>query len=160
MTAAIPTPKDGPPSSKRSAARLAAVQALYQMRATDAASEHVIEEFSTHRLGKEIDGVVYAPADQALFEDIVRGVDERREEIDKWVEISLEGSDWRLDRLERIMRVLLQAGAYELLGRPDVPSAVVIDEYVELGHAFFGDRETRFVNAVLDRLARDIRTSD
>lgn len=157
MTATAPTPKDGHPPSKRRAARLAAVQALYQMRATDAASEDVIEEFSNHRLGKEIDGIVYAPADSALFADVVRGAEARREEIDKWIETSLEGGDWRLERLERIMLVLLQAGTYELLGRPDVPSAVVIDEYVELAHAFFGDSEAGFVNAILDRLARDIR---
>ncbi len=158
MTVTAPKSKDDSPPTKRRAARLAAVQALYQMRATDAASEDVIEEFSDHRLGKEIDGIVYAPVDRALFADIVRGTDDRSEEIDKWIETSLAKGEWRLDRLERIMLVLLQAGTYELLGRPDVPSAVVIDEYVELAHAFFGDREARFVNAVLDGLARDVRT--
>lgn len=143
--------------SERSTARLAAVQALYQIEVgPDASVEGVIEEFCGHRLGKEIDGTLYANADHEFFRDVVGGVAERRAEIDELLEGALK-ANWRLDRLETLMASILRAGIYELLARPDVPTAVVIDEYLDVAHAFYARSEPRFVNGILDQLARKLR---
>ena len=141
----------------RSAARLGAVQALYQLELDpDADADAVVAEFEAHRLGKEIEGALYARADRALFADIVRGVTVRREEIDGLLEAVL-AAGWPLERLESVLRAILRAGTYELLARPDIPTAVIINEYVDVAHAFFDDAEPGFANGVLDRLAKEIR---
>jgi len=140
----------------RTIARLAAVQALYQMDISGAGSEAVIREFSDHRFDADIEGEVLAEADEAYFADIVRGVVANQVEIDRAVVRRL-AEGWRLERLDATVRAILRAGAWELAHSPDVPLEVVIDEYVELAKAFFDAAEARFVNAALDGIARDVR---
>jgi len=144
----------------RSAARLAAVQALYQhqMEATPLAS--LLDEFHRHRLGGEvdpdIDGAQYAEAETAFFDDVVGGVIARRAEIDERIADHL-AQGWRPERLDRTMLQILRAGTYELIARADVPTGSVISEYLDVAHAFFDAREAKFVNAVLDAVARAVR---
>lgn len=145
--------KGGP----RSAARLGAVQALYQLEMSDdPRPDVVIEEYAEHRLGKEIDDEQYTDADADLFADIVKGASERQEEIDEKV-IPCLNEKWPFKRLERLIRAILRAGAYEILARPDVPTAVIINEYVDVAHAFYERKEANFVNGILDKLAREHR---
>jgi N utilization substance protein B len=144
-------------SKARSAARLAAVQALYQLDMERPALTALLHEFHQHRLGAEIEDAQYAQADVDLFNDIVKGVDARREEIDALITARL-AKGWSLARLDRTMLQILRAGAYELLARPDVPKGAAISEYVEVAHAFFEPREAKFANGVLDAVARDVRT--
>lgn len=151
-----------PPSKAqaRSAARLAAVQALYQneMEATPLAS--LLDEFHRHRLGGEVDpdldGVEYADAEVAFFDDLVKGVLARRDEIDALLTARL-ADGWSLARLDRTMLQVLRAGAYELLARADVPVASAISEYVDVAHAFFEQRDAKFVNGLLDAVAKVVR---
>ena len=140
----------------RSAARLAAVQALYQheMEATPMTS--LLDEFHMHRLGAEIEDDQYLEADVAFFDDVVRGVAARRDEIDSRLADRL-AQGWSIARLDRTMLQILRAGAYELLARPDISVSIVINEYLDVAHAFFDDRETKFVNGLLDAIARDVR---
>jgi N utilization substance protein B len=140
----------------RSAARLAAVQALYQLDMEHPTVATLLHEFHQHRLGAEIEDAQYAEADVDLFDDLVKGVDARREEIDGLIAAKL-AQGWSLARLDRTMLQILRAGAYELLARPDVPKATAISEYVEVAHAFFEPREAKFVNGLLDAIARQVR---
>ena len=143
-------------SRSRSAARLAAVQALYQMEMEGTPLAKLLHEFHEHRLGATIEDETYAEAEVAFFDDIVAGAEARREEIDGLIgERLAEG--WSLERLDRPMRAILRAGAYELVARPDVPVATVISEYVDVAHAFYDKRETGFVNGLLDALAKVAR---
>lgn len=150
-------PNDGSAGS-RSAARLGAVQALYQIEQSgdDVEPVRVIFEFTEHRLGREVDGDLYAQADIKLFSDIVAGVAARREDIDKAISGALSVK-WKLSRLEIIMASILRGGTYELMARPDIPKAVVINEYMDVAHAFYPDDQPAFVNGVLDRLAKELR---
>jgi transcription antitermination protein NusB len=146
----------GTRAARRRAARLAAMQALYQAEMTGTDPETVIAEFRAHRLGREIDGEDYGDADPAMFAELVRGVASKREEIDPMIAGSLS-RDWSLERIERLARIGLELGVYELMAKADVPIAVVIDEYVDLTHAFFAGAEPRFVHGVLDRLGKRLR---
>lgn len=150
---------ENPGPSKRSLARLAAVQALYQIELTGAEPAAVVAEFAAHRFGREIDGDRYAEADGAFFSDLVGGGSERRADIDGAISAALP-ADWPLERLESVLRAILRAGAYELLARRDVPARVAINEYVEIAHAFFSGKEPGMVNGVLDRLARTLRPDE
>jgi transcription antitermination protein NusB len=143
-------------SQARAAARLAAVQALYQheMEAIPLAS--LLDEFHRHRLGAEIDDDRYAEAEVAFFDDVVKGTLARREEIDALLQSKL-AENWALARLDKTMLQILRAGAYELLARPDVPTAAAISEYLDVAHAFFEAREAKFVNGVLDAVAKAVR---
>ena len=148
-----------PPSTRslsRSAARLAAVQALYQleMEATPLAS--LLHEFHQHRLGATIEDATYAEAEVAFFDDVVTGTDARREEIDALITDRL-AEGWSLARLDKPMKAILRVGTYELIARPDVPTATVISEYIDVAHAFFDKRETGFVNGLLDSIAKTAR---
>jgi transcription antitermination protein NusB len=143
-------------SKSRSAARLAAVQALYQMEMEGTPLALLLHEFHQHRLGATIEDVTYHPAEQAFFDDVVSGVDARRGEIDVLVAGKL-ASGWTLDRLDRPMRQILRAGSYELLARADVPTGSVISEYVDVAHAFYDKREAGFVNGLLDAIAKAVR---
>lgn len=143
----------------RSAARLGAVQALYQLDATDTRLETVIGEFLEHRLGRDIDGDRYKDPDIEFFTDIVRGAMKTMEAIDRALTPALD-ANWPLKRLEAILKAMLRAAVYELLSRPDVPTSVVINEYVEVAHAFYAGSEPGFVNGVLDRIARTNRAPD
>ncbi len=143
-------------SQSRAAARLAAVQALYQheMEATPLA--RLLDEFHQHRLGAEIDDDQYAAAEVSFFDDLVKGVIARRDEIDALLSERL-AEGWALARLDRTMLQILRAGAYELLARPDVPTGSAISEYLDVAHAFFAAREAKFVNGVLDAVAKSVR---
>ena len=148
-------------SQARSAARLAAVQALYQLQMENTALARLLDEFHQHRLGREVDdedheGEIFADAEVAFFDDLVRGVDARRADIDELLSARL-ASGWTIARLDKTMLQILRAGTYELLARPDVPKAAVIDEYVDVAKAFFDDREAKFVNGILDVVAKEVR---
>ncbi|MFP4002487.1 MAG: transcription antitermination factor NusB [Alphaproteobacteria bacterium] len=140
----------------RSAARLAVVQALYQMELGGAGVDSVVEEFRTHRLGRDIEGAEAAEADAPFFADVVRGVVTRQVAIDRQVNAIL-AEGWRLARLDSTLRALLRAATFELMARDDVPARVVIDEYAAVARAFFDLSETGFVNGALDRIARALR---
>jgi N utilization substance protein B len=150
-----------PKSQARSAARLAAVQALYQLHMERTALARLLDEFHQHRLGRAVDDEgedepVYAEAEVEFFDDVVRGVAARVEEIDALVQSKL-AAGWTIARLDKTMLQVLRAGTYELLARADIPVAVAINEYVEVAKAFFDDTEARFVNGVLDAVAKDAR---
>ena len=147
------TPKK---SLSRSAARLAAVQALYQQEMEVTPVAVLLHEFHQHRLGATIDGVEYADAEVDFFDDLVKGADARREELDTLIAGRL-AEGWSLARLDKPMKAILRAGAYELAARPDVPAATVIDEYVDVAKAFYDARESGFVNGLLDALAKEVR---
>lgn len=143
-------------AQSRSAARLAAVQALYQRDMEQTPVPSLLHEFHQHRLGAEIEDEQYAEADVDLFNDLVKGVDARREEIDGLIAAKL-ARGWSLARLDRTMLQILRAGTYELLARPDVSRGTAIGEYVEVAHAFFAPREAKFANGVLDAVASEVR---
>ncbi len=143
-------------SKSRSAARLAAVQALYQLEMEGTPIRVLLHEFHQHRLGATIEDVTYAEAEESFFDDLVIGVDKRREEIDGLVKVRLS-QGWSLERLDKPMRQILRAGSYELIARPDVPTPTVISEYVDVAHAFYDKREAGFVNGLLDAVAKDVR---
>ena len=143
---------------ERSAARLAALQALYQLEITGNAPDDVIEEFIEHRFSPSADTVV-PKHDEAFFSDLVHGVLKHQVEIDRSIAKSL-AQGWTLARIDSTLRALLRAASYELVARRDVPAKVVIDEYVELARDFFDGDEPGFVNAVLDRLAHRKRAAE
>ena len=143
-----------PKSQARSAARLSAVQALYQQQMEGTALAKLLNEFHQYRLGRVIEDEEYAEADVDFFDDIVAGVDARRAEIDDKLTGRL-ADGWTLARLDKTMLQILRAGAYELLARPDVPKASAISEYVDVAKAFFDDREAKFVNGILDAIAKE-----
>ena len=145
-------------SRSRSAARLAAVQALYQQEMEGTPLARLIKEFHDHRLGAKIEDAQYVDAEREFFDDIVTGVDARRDEIDKAITARL-AKGWSLKRLDRPMRAILRAGAYELLARSDVPVGSVISEFVDVAHAFYDKRESGFVNGLLDAIAKEARTA-
>ncbi len=144
-------------SRSRSAARLAAVQALYQMEMEGTPLAQLLREFHEHRLGATIEDDTYAEAEVDFFDDLVTGAGARRSEIDALIAARL-ADGWSLERLDRPMRAILRAGAYELIARPDVPVATVITEYVDVAHAFYDKRETGFVNGLLDAIAKEARS--
>ena len=143
-------------SISRSAARLAAVQALYQQEMEGTPVARLIHEFHHHRLGATIEGDTYADAEQSFFDDLVAGTDARRDEIDELIANRL-AEGWSLERLDKPMKAILRAGAYELIARPDVPVATVISEYVDVADAFYDKREKGFVNGLLDAIAKTAR---
>src|SRR5690349_19719822 len=143
-------------SRSRSAARLAAVQALYQQEMEGTPLPTLLHEFHHHRLGATIEDVEYTDAEVDFFDDVVSGVHARSEELDALVAGKL-AQNWSMSRLDKPMRQILRAGAYELVARIDVPTATVISEYVDVAHAFYDKREARFVNGLLDAIAKDVR---
>ena len=149
-------PKNVRPANKRGAARLAAVQALYQMDVGGTSLLETVAEYESFRLGRELDGDMYREADAAWFRDIVSGVVRAQTTIDPLIHSALT-SDWPLSRLDTTLRAILRAGAYEVTSRKDVPTAVIVSEYVDIAKAFYGEEEPRLVNAVLDRVARNAR---
>lgn len=140
----------------RAAARLAAVQALYQFEMEQTPLAQLLDEFHRHRLGAEIEDAQYAAADVPFFDDVVKGTLARRDEIDGVVAGKL-AEGWKLERLDRTMLQILRAGTYELLARADVPTGAAISEYLDVAHAFFDAREAKFVNGVLDAVAKVVR---
>jgi N utilization substance protein B len=143
-------------SKSRSAARLAAVQALYQKDMEGTPLPMLLREFHQHRLGQTVDDVTYVDAERDFFDDVVAGVDKRRSEIDLLIEGRL-AKDWSMTRLDKPMLQILRAGAYELMARIDVPTGTVISEYVDVAKAFYDKRESGFVNGLLDAIAKELR---
>ena len=147
------------PANQRGAARLAAVQALYQMELAGATLPEVLAEFEAIRLGKEIDGTQYRDADAVFFRDIVSGVVRDQRSLDPAIDDALT-SDWPLARIDATARAILRSGAYELASRRDVPGRVVISEYVDVAQAFFDRDAAGMVNGVLDALAHTLRPAE
>jgi N utilization substance protein B len=140
----------------RAASRLAAVQALYQFEMEKTQLPMLLDEFHRHRLGAEIEDAQYADADVPFFDDVVKGAIARRDEIDEVLSSKL-AEGWKLERLDRTMLQILRAGAYELMARKDVPTGTAINEYLDVTHAFFDAKESKFVNGVLDAVAKVVR---
>jgi transcription antitermination protein NusB len=151
--------KQSRPANQRGVARLAAVQALYQMDLGGATLPEIIAEFEVHRLGKELDGEQYRDADAAFFREIVGGVVSRQRELDPAIDGALTGN-WPLARVDATLRAILRAGTFELSRRQDVPARVVISEYVDVAKAFFEGEVPAMVNAVLDALAHTLRPAE
>ena len=144
-------------SRSRSAARLAAVQALYQHEMEETPLPKLLHEFHHHRLGATIEGARYADAEVDFFDDLVSGVHARSDELDSLIAARL-AKGWALARLDRPMRQILRAGTYELVARIDVPTGTIISEYVDVAKAFYDKKEAAFVNGLLDAVAKDVRT--
>lgn len=135
------------------------MQALYQMDMSGIDLNEVVAEFEAHRLGQEIEGDQYCQAEVAFFRDLVGGVVREQRRLDPLIDQQL-AEGWRLNRVDSILRAILRAGAYELALRDDVPARVVISEYVDIAHAFFGEEEPRVVNGILDRLGHKARPKE
>ena len=142
--------------SERSAARLAAVQALYQMDVSGTGVSDALAEFESHWLGREVEGITFQPSDTVFFRDILEGVVKDQRAIDLKIDAAL-AAGWPLARIEAVLRAILRAGGYELMFRKDVPARVVISEYIDVTHGFYDQDEPGLVNAILDTLARDVR---
>ncbi len=151
--------KDSRKANRRGAARLAAVQALYQMDIAGTDLNDILAEFESHRLGNEVDGDKYLPAEAAFFRDIVRGVVADQRKLDPAIDQAL-AKGWPLKRVEALLRAVLRAGCYELVSKTDIPARVIVSEYVDVANAFVDRDETGMVNAVLDMLARGAREGE
>jgi N utilization substance protein B len=160
MAAPAAPPGRGPrKANQRGAARLAAVQALYQMDVAGTGLNDILAEFESHWIGQEVEGEQYLPAEQAFFRDIVGGVLREQKVLDPLIDAAI-ARDWPLKRIEAVMRAVLRAGAYELAHRKDVPGRVIISEYADVAAAFVERDEIGMINAVLDRLGRQSRASE
>ena len=145
--------------AERSAARLAAVQALYQMDVSGKTVLDALAEFEAFWMGREVEGIAFQPSDSDFFRAILSGVVENQRPIDQRVDAAL-AAGWPLTRIEAVLRAILRAGAFELMFRKDVPVRVVISEYVDVAHGFYGEDEPGLVNAVLDAVAREVRPGE
>ena len=145
--------------AERSAARLAAVQALYQMEVSGKGVIDALAEFEAFWIGREVEGITFKPAENEFFRDILGGVVREQRPIDVKVDAALSAG-WPLKRVEAVLRAILRAGAYELMFRKDVPARVAISEYVEVAHSFYSEDEPGLVNAVLDAIAREVRGTE
>ena len=149
-------PGDERKANRRGAARLAAVQALYQMDIAGTGLHEILAEFESHWLGQEVEGAQYLPAEAAFFRDVVEGVVREQRRLDPLIDHALS-QGWPLKRIDTVLRAVLRAGAYELDHRRDVPGRAVVSEYVDVANAFVDREETGVINAVLDQLARQMR---
>lgn len=156
---APPGPANERKANKRGAARLAAVQALYQMDVAGTGLNEILAEFESHWLGREVEGEQYLPAEAAFFRDVITGFAREQVKLDPLIDKAL-AAGWPLKRIEAVLRAVLRAGAYELDHRRDVPARVVVSEYVGVANAFVDAEETGMVNAVLDQLARQLRAGE
>ncbi len=146
-------------ANRRGAARLAAVQALYQMDIARTPIDDILAQFERHWIGREIEGAQYLPAEAAFFRDVVSGVVRQQRSLDPLIDEALARS-WPLKRIDAVLRAVLRAGAYELGYRSDVPARVIVSEYVDVANAFFDRNEIGMVNAVLDQIARQHRVEE
>jgi transcription antitermination protein NusB len=146
-------------ANQRGAARLGAVQALYQMDVSGARLPAVVAEFEAHRLGRELEGEQLRPADLAFFRSLVGGVVDAQRIIDPVIHAALPPT-WPLTRIDLTLRAILRCGVFELMERRDVPARVVITEYVDVARAFFDADEPGLVNGVLDGVAHDARPEE
>lgn len=156
---AEPAPKDGTRRAQATAARLAAVQALYKIDMGAATVDQALAAASLDGPAADLEEGRRLDADPYVLAEIVRGVVERGAVIDEMLTAAL-APKWRLDRLERILRAILRAGAFELLGRSKAPGRVILNEYVDIAHAFYDKSEAGLVNAVLDRIAKTLRPAE
>jgi transcription antitermination protein NusB len=154
-----PATKTNRKANRRGAARLAAVQALYQMDLAGTGLNEIMAQFESHWMGREVEGDQYLPAEAAFFRELVTGVVREQLQLDPLIDAALEAT-WPLRRIEAILRAVLRAGAYELGHRDDVPARVVVAEYVDVANAFVDREETGMANAVLDHLARKLRAGE
>src|SRR5215218_5742161 len=145
--------------AERSAARLAAVQALYQMDVSGKGVIDALAEFEAFWMGREVEGIAFQPSDSDFFRSILPGVVENQRPIDQRIDAAL-AAGWPLTRIEAVLRAILRAGAFELMFRRDVPARVIITEYLDVAHGFYGEDEPGLVNAVLDAIARDVRPGE
>ncbi|MCS6761771.1 MAG: transcription antitermination factor NusB [Candidatus Devosia symbiotica] len=154
----VDTPKCDPqaerPANQRGAARLAAVQALYQMDIGRTSLEDTLAQFGSFHLGREIEGEQYLPADADFFRQIVSGVTKHQLAIDPAVDRAL-AKGWQVERVDATLRAILRAAAFELLRRKDIPTRVVITEYIDIAKAFYEDKAAGLVNGTLDAIARE-----
>jgi len=159
MTAGVKPKSQGPAPRKRSMARLGAVQALYQIDLTGMTADAVLLEFLQHRMEEDLEGFRLGELDRRFFIDLVKGVASEPEPLDDMLSAVLT-EDWPVERLERLLRVILRAGVYELSRRPEIPARAIIAEYVDLTRDFFGGKEPGMTNGVLDHLARSLRPEE
>src|SRR5882724_7009088 len=159
MKPVSPKVKDERKANRRGAARLAAVQALYQMEVAGKGLNEILAEFESHWMGREVEGEQYLPAEAAFFRDVINGFVREQVKLDPMIDQALTAG-WPLKRIEAVLRAVLRAGAYELDHRRDVPARVVVSEYVDVAHAFVDREEVGMVNAVLDRIARKLRAAE
>ena len=159
MAAAGSRRQDDRKANRRGAARLAAVQALYQMDVAGTGLNEIFAEFESHWIGREVEGSQYLPAEAAFFRGIVGGVVEEQRRLDPLIDSVLSGG-WPLKRVEALLRAVLRAGVFELDSKWDIPVRVIISEYVDVAHAFLDADETGMVNAVLDEMARKLRAPE
>jgi N utilization substance protein B len=159
MAAASAPDRAARKANRRGAARLAAVQALYQMDLAATPLTEIVAEFETYWIGQEVDGSRYLPAEAGFFRELVAGYIREQRRLDPLIDRTLAGG-WPLKRIEMLLRAILRAGAYELDQRRDVPARVVVAEYVDVAHAFLDAEETGMINAVLDALARQLRAPE
>jgi transcription antitermination protein NusB len=152
-------PKDARKANRRGAARLAAVQALYQMDLAGTGLNEILAEFESHWLGREVEGEQYLPAEAAFFRELVRGVVAEQRRLDPLIDDALQ-SGWPLKRIDTILRAVMRAGAYELAQKHDIPARVILSEYVDVANAFVDKDETGMVNAVLDQIGRQLRATE
>ncbi|MEZ0170543.1 transcription antitermination factor NusB [Microvirga sp. TS319] len=145
--------------AERSAARLAAVQALYQMDLSGKTVTDALAEFEAFWIGREVEGIEFKPSDIEFFRNVISGVVQNQRPIDVKIDKALS-EGWPLRRVEAVLRAILRAGGYELMFRKDVPARVVITEYVDVTHGFYGEDEPGLVNAVLDTLTREVRPGE
>jgi N utilization substance protein B len=155
----VAAPREDRKANRRGAARLAAVQALYQMDIAATPLQDILAEFESHWMGREVEGSQYLPVEAAFFRSVVGGVLEDQRKLDPMIDKALNDG-WPLKRVEALLRAVLRAGAFELSARTDVPARVVVSEYVDVAHAFLDKDETGMVNAVLDQLARQLRAGE
>jgi len=154
-----PQSKSERKANRRGAARLAAVQALYQMDLAGTGLNEILAEFESHWLGREVEGEQYLPAEAAFFRELVGGVVAEQRRLDPLIDEVL-AAGWPLKRIDTILRAVMRAGAYELDRKPDIPARVIVSEYVDVANAFLGHDETGMVNAVLDQLGRRLRAAE
>ena len=152
-------PKEERKANRRGAARLAAVQALYQMDIAGTGVNDILAQFESHWIGREVEGDQYLPAEAAFFREVVGGVVREQRNLDPMIDAAL-AQTWPLKRIEAILRAVLRAGAFELGHRRDVPARVVVSEYVDVANASVEREETGMVNAVLDQIARQFRADE
>ena len=152
-------PVDARKANRRGAARLAAVQALYQMDIAGTGINDILAEFESHWIGREVEGEQYLPAEAAFFRSLVTGVIAAQRQLDPLIDRIL-AAGWPLKRIEAILRAVLRAGAFELDSKRDIPARVIVSEYVDIAHAFVEREEAGMVNAVLDQIARSLRAAE
>ncbi len=145
--------------TSRSVARLNAVQALYQLDKGDDNASSVIKDFLENRMGSDVEGDLYKQPDTTLFVSLVRGTEAQLDTLDEMVTAHL-GEGWTLHRMDGVLKAILRVGAYELAFASDTPTPVILNEYLDITRAFFDTKEVAFINSVLDKIAKIVRSQE